>query len=142
MKKILILAIFSALAITTSRVFAQTTVTGHVFAEVVESVSASTCSQATITIQRNQTEGVNLGTIDIKSTESAMCSLILSKASLTDNNQNQCTMETSAIISQNMEENSINGPHSISLQCQPDKNMLAQSASSYTGNIDIVLAYN
>jgi len=142
MKQILTFVILSILSITAIRVFAQTTVTGHVFAEVVESVSASSYSQASITFQRNQTKGIDFGTIDIKSSESALCSLILSKANLTGNNQKHIAMETSAVSSHNLEENAINGPQSISLQCQPDQNMLDQSASSYKGDINIVLAYN
>ncbi len=142
MKHILTFVILSILSITATRVFAQTTVTGHVFAEVVESVSASSYSQASITFQKNQTKGINFGTIDIKSSESAMCSLILSKANLTGNNLEHISMETSVENFQEMQENTINGSQSFNLQCQPDQNMLEQSASSYKGDINIVLAYN
>jgi hypothetical protein len=41
-----------------------------------------------------------------------------------------------------MQGNAINGYQSISLKCQPDAGMLAQDASEYKGNINIVLAYN
>jgi hypothetical protein len=50
---------------------AQTKVTGHVFAEVVESVSANSSSQSSVTIQRNQTDIIDFGQIEIKSEASA-----------------------------------------------------------------------
>jgi len=122
--------------------YAQTTVTGHVFAEVVESVSASSYSQSSFTIQRNQTQGIDFGQIDIKSAESASCSLILGRAILTSNTNHQIAMETSAYGTHSMAGNAINGSQSISLQCHPGKSELDQSISKYTGNINIVLAYN
>jgi len=122
--------------------FAQTTVTGHVFAEVVESVSASSNSISSFTIQRNQTDEINFAQIEIKSDASASCSLILGKVILTDNNRQQITMETSATSTQNMQGNAINGNQSISLQCQPDDSMLVLKASQYSGDINIELAYN
>jgi len=142
MKHLSTLVILSILILTATKAFAQTVVTGHVFAEVVESVSASSYSQASITIQRNETAGFDFGKIEIKSAESAMCSLILSRANLTGNNQEQISMEASAVNFQDMQENAINGSQSISLQCQPDKHMVDQTASSYMGDINIVLAYN
>jgi len=122
--------------------FAQTTVTGHVFAEVVESVSASSYSQSSFTIQRNQTEGIDFGQIDIKSAASASCSLILGKANLTSNNNRHIKMATSAYSTQIMEGSAINGSQSINLQCHPDESELDESTSQYTGDINIVLAYN
>jgi hypothetical protein len=142
MKQILIFVALSFLAMAAVTGFAQTTVTGHVFAEVVESVSASSQSQSTFTIQRNQTEGIDFAQIEIKSAASASCSLILGKANLTGNNQQRLSMETTASSTINMQGNAINGYQSISLQCQPDMSMLDQNASSYQGDINIVLAYN
>jgi hypothetical protein len=128
--------------LTTATLSAQTTVTGHVFAEVVESVSASTYSQSSFTIQRNQTQGVDFGQIEIKSAESASCSLILGKAILTSNNNQKISLETSALNTQNRGTNEINGSQFISLQCHPGKSSQDHSVSEYTGNINIILAYN
>lgn len=142
MRNILVLVTLSVLAVVATTGFGQTTVTGHVFAEVVESVSASSQSQSSFTIQRNQTEGIDFAQIEIKSAASASCSLILGKANLIGNNQQRISMETTASSTINMQGNAINGYQSISLQCQPDVSMLDQSASSYQGDINIVLAYN
>lgn len=133
---------FLILAVTTATGFAQTSVTGHVFAEVVESVSASSYSQSSFTIQKNQTAGIDFGKIDIKSAASASCSLILGNAILTSNTNQQIAMVTSAYSNQNLEANAINGIQSISLQCHPLESELDQNASKYTGNVNIVLAYN
>lgn len=133
---------FTILAVSAATGFAQTTVTGHVFAEVVESVSASSYSQSSFTIQRNQTQGIDFGQIEIKSAESASCSLILGSVNLTSNNNQHIAMETSASSIQSMEGNAINGPQSISLQCHPGETGSNLTASQYNGDINIVLAYN
>jgi len=142
MKQIRLFLILSILAVASATGFAQTTVTGHVFAEVVESVSASSYSQSSVTMQRNQTEGIDFGQIDIKSAASASCSLILGQAILTSNNNKQILMETSAYGNQGLEGNAINGIQSINLQCLPGESTLDLAATEYTGNINIVLAYN
>lgn len=142
MKQFLTFVALSILTMAAANGFAQTTVTGHVFAEVVESVSASSYSQSSFTIQRNQTEGVDFGQIEIKSTASASCSLILGKANLISNNNQQIEMETSASSTQSMQGNAINGNQSISLQCHPGESGSDLSTSQYSGDINIVLAYN
>jgi hypothetical protein len=142
MKRIQSLLALSILAMTAATGFAQTTVTGHVFAEVVESVSASSYSQSSVTIQRNETGVIDFGQIDIKSAESASCSLILGRANLKSNTNQQITMQTSAFSTQSMLGNAINGAQSISLQCLPNETGSRLTASHYSGDINIVLAYN
>ncbi len=142
MKTIRIFITLSVLIIAAVTGLAQTTVTGHVFAEVVESVSASSQSLSMLTIQRNQTGSVNFGQIEIKSTASTSYSLILGNANLTDNNKQHVSMETSASGTQSPDGNAISGYQSISLQCQPDANMLDHRALSYQGDVNVVLAYN
>lgn len=142
MKRLQSLLAIAILALTNATGFAQTTVTGHVFAEVIESVSASSHSQSSFTIQRNRTEGIDFGQIEIKSTASASCSLILGTANLTSNTNQQIAMSTSAYSTQSMQSNAINGNQFISLQCHPEESDLDLNASQYNGNINIVLAYN
>ncbi|MEI8047832.1 MAG: hypothetical protein WCI92_10680 [Bacteroidota bacterium] len=142
MKNLLKYAIASLLVLAATTGFSQTLVTGHVFAEVVESVSASQQSKSSFSFQRNSSDVIDLGQIEITSASSATCSLILGKANLTDNNQNRISLETSAHSTQAMQGNAINGYQSISLHCQPDGSMLDQRASQYQGDINIVLAYN
>ena len=142
MKQFLSYIVLSILAISVADGFAQTRVTGHVFAEVVESVSASSYSQSSFTIQRNQTEVFDFGHINIKSTESASCSLILGRANLRSNTNQQIAMQTSAYSSESMQGNAINGNQSINLQCHPGETGSELAASQYNGEINIVLAYN
>lgn len=120
---------------------AQTSVTGHAFAEVIESVSAST-QLSSFSVQKNQAGSIAFGLIDIKSSASASCSLLLGKANLTGCDMQQITMETSASGTRLMEGNAINGFQSIYLECKAGSDMPQMSASSYQGAIDIVLAYN
>ncbi len=142
MKTIRIFTALTVLTIATISGFAQTSVTGHVFAEVVESLSASSLSQSSFTIRRNNAGSIAFGQIEIKSASSASCSLILGKANLTGNNQQHISIETSASGTQSPDGNAINGFQSINLQCQPDTNMMDRNALTYQGNVDIVLAYN
>ena len=142
MKRIFILTVISILIITTVNGLAQTTVTGHVFAEVVETVSASSQSKSSFTFQKNQSGSIDFGQIEVKSSASASCSLILGKANLTGNDKQCVSMETSAFSLQNLQNNAINGNQFICLQCLPTAEMLNQNALSYQGEINIVLAYN
>lgn len=142
MKQLISYIVLSILAITVADGYAQTIVSGHVFAEVVESVSASSYSQSSFTIQRNQTEVFDFGQIEIKSAASASCSLLLGTANLRSNNNHQISMQTSANSTQSMLGSAINGNQSISLQCHPDKNEMDINALHYRGDINIVLAYN
>jgi hypothetical protein len=142
MKRFALYVVLSVLGLAATSGYAQTTVTGHVFAEVVESVSASTQTQSTFNIQRDQTSAIDFGQIEIKSAASASCSLILGKANLTSNFEQRIALETSASSTLSMQGNAINGYQSINLQYQPDENMLDQGASQYSGDINIVLAYN
>ena len=142
MKRFWFFLVTLILAVSAATGFAQTTVTGHVFAEVVESVSASSYSQASFTIQRHQTEQIDFGHIEIKSAASASCSLILGNANLRSKSNQQIAMQTSARSTQSMQGNAINGVQSISLQCLPNESDIEMSASQYSGDINIVLAYN
>jgi hypothetical protein len=142
MKRVWSFLVFSILALSITAGFAQTTVTGHVFAEVVESISASNYSHSLFSIRRNDTKGIDFGQIDIKSAGSASCSLILGKVFLTGNNNQHIVMDTSAYSTQILEGNAINGVQSISLQCHPGDSELDFDASEYSGNVNIVLAYN
>ena len=142
MKNFLNCFALSILSMAAATGFAQTTIQGHVFAEVVESVSASTYSHSSFTIKRNQTAGIDFGQIEIKSAAAASCSLIIGMAHLRSNTNQLVAIETSAFSNQSMLGNAINGYQSINLQFQPDANMLDQNALSYQGNVNIVLAYN
>ncbi len=142
MKSLIFFTVISVLMLSTAIGFAQTTVTGHAFAEVIESVSASSQAQTSLSFQQNQSGQINFGQIDIKSAASASCSLILGKANLTGNGQKNISMETSAYSNLCMQGNAINGVQSISLQCRPDIGMLNQGAAQYQGDVNIVLAYN
>lgn len=142
MKKLAKYLVISVLGLMTTSVFAQTTVTGHIFAEVVESVSASSLSQTSFTIQKNNSEDIEFGQIEVNSSSSASCSLILGKANLTSNNNQLLAMETSASSLKNMFGNAINGSQVINLKCMSKDSQLDQNASNYQGNINIDLAYN
>lgn len=142
MNKISTIFSLSFLLLVTGVLCAQTRVTGHVFAEVVESVSASSQSQTNFSIQRSQTDAINIGQIQIKSGASSSCSLMLGKANLKNSNNQTVTMQTSAQYSPGTLENAINGNQSIGLQCKANENMLTNNTTAYLGEINIVLAYN
>lgn len=142
MKRILKFVVILVLIMAAVKGPAQTKVRGHVFAEVVESVSANSSSQSSVTIQRNQTDIIDFGQIEIKSEASASCAILLGRANLISNNNQHISMETSAYSTISFQRNASNGNLSINLQCLPDKSILDQNATFYQGEIQIVLAYN
>jgi len=142
MKRLAIYVVIAVLGLISCKLSAQTSVVGHIYAEVVESVGASAQSQQSFSVQKNNADGITFGKIEIKSAESSSCSLIMGKASLTGNNNDFLTMETSSTSTQKMEGNAINGYQFISLQCKPNEQILDQSSTQYNGNINVVLAYN
>lgn len=142
MKRIIIFTALAIMAMVNTNAWSQTSVIGHVFAEVVEPLSASTQSQTSFTVYRNQSQTMDLGQIDVKSAASASCSLILGKANLTGNDQQRITLETIALGNPGSDSNAINGTQSISLQFETNQDILDQNAVSYKGDINIVLAYN
>lgn len=141
MKRLATYLVMTVLGLITTIGQAQITVTGHVFAEVVESVSVSSQSQSNINIQRNNTEEINIGQIDLRNSSSSSFSLLLGKLNITYKSQELGLNESSSFETHSIQGN-VNGDQFIDIQCQPDKKLDHLKNLHYNGDINIVLAYN
>jgi hypothetical protein len=122
--------------------FSQTIVTGHISAEVVESVSASQTSNSHFSISRNSGKSMDLGKIDIKSASNASCALLLSDARLTANDRSEVTFQTSVLSDRNIPVDAISGSANVNLRCQTEGEPIGDGIHSLDGEVSIILAYN
>lgn len=138
-----------------ANVCAQTVAIGHVSAEIVESVSASSLavtgfdlntksSQAAKTqIEQVGTnyENVSLGEMKINSGNAIACNIVMKPATLSDNNGNGFTVEVSSTNLDQVNTQRADGNKTIHLS---GKVGIAQGQASglYQGSYTMVFAYN
>lgn len=137
------------------KLFGQTVVTGHVFAEVVEKVSASSTAVTDFTLKSNEVDTVlsqsgeasldpksfDMGAIDVKSSKGVVCDVIIEPAKLSDTKGNGFTIEPAIKNSDLSELLPTNGQRTI--QLNGTARLLNQQASGqYQGSYSIVLAFN
>lgn len=136
-------------------VFAQTVAIGHVSAEVVESVSASSLAVTgfdlknenirNVALQAGQVnlnyENVNLGKFKINSGRDVACNIVMKSAALSDVNGNQFTIEPSATGLGQSDAQRTDGNQTLQLQ---GKVLASQGQASglYQGSYTMVFAYN
>lgn len=117
---------------------AQTTVIGHVSAEIVEAVSVA--SNATTDLIINNTtasqNGLNLGNVTVKSGNSVSCNIVINPATVSSKSGNSFTLVPSAGMS-----NTLYGNNTLALkgvaEMQSDT-----SSGEYKGSYSIIFAYN
>lgn len=132
----------------------QTSVTGRVFAEVVESVSVKSQAVTNFEISNSPgldpdiyTEGannhssVNLGEIKISSGSNVGLNLIISPATLSNTSGENFNMIPAPTKSTNNDCILTNGNQTIKLKGSATLNQL-QAFGNYQGTYSIILAYN
>ena len=134
-------------------VCAQTVAIGHVTAEVVESVSASSLAITGFdlknlsiqTAQSEQTgwnyENVNLGEIKINSGIGIACNVVMKPATLSDTNGNGFTIEPSATNYGQADAQRTDGNQTLRLTGRA-RMMQGQASGLYQGSYTMVFAYN
>jgi hypothetical protein len=146
---VLILAVLLIWTLGTAKVCAQTVAIGHVFAEIVESVSATSATisnfelaKATEITSNNLTSDVlNLGTITINSGKDVTCNVVLKPTSLSDSAGNAFTLEPA--IKNELFASAVKSNGSQTLQLGGTTNRSASQASGlYAGSYTVVFAYN
>ena len=132
-----------------TKVNGQVVAIGHVFAEVVESVSAASATitnfelaKATENIATNlTTESLNLGTITINSGKDITCGIVLKSASLSNSEGNGFTIEPAVKNDLFASVTKPNGSQTIQLGGTTNRaNNLASGL--YEGSYTVVFAYN
>jgi hypothetical protein len=133
-------------------ILAQTVAIGHVSAEVVESVSASSQAITNFNIKNDNTAAqpteanyhfkhINLGKFKINSGEAVACNIVINQADLSDANGNALTIEPCATSSGQSEAQHTDGNQTLQLQGKAYVKK-GQSAGLYQGSYTMVFAYN
>jgi hypothetical protein len=148
-----ITALFSSLFI--SNISGQTVAVGHISAEIVEAVSASSSASTNLELGscnsrfNNSTyensalilESVKLGSIYISSGLNVACNLTLKSASLVDEKGNGFSIEPVANVSGTPESSRIDGSQTIELAGMA-RLSADQASGLYHGSYTLVFAYN
>ncbi|MBK7213750.1 MAG: hypothetical protein IPH88_10755 [Bacteroidales bacterium] len=122
-------------------VFSQAVAIGHISAEVVEAVSASSFASTDLSISNSESENISLGRIELSSGKDVSCNLTIKPATLTDNLGNDFSIEPMANQSGSNLLCSESGTRTIELE---GKATLAanQASGLYQGSYTLVFAYN
>lgn len=133
-------------------ILAQTVAIGHVSAEIVESVSASSQAITDFNIKNDNTspqpagadwhfEHINLGKFKINSGETIACNIMINSAALSDADRNEFTMKPSATNSGQSDAQHADGNQTLHLQGKA-RMMKGQTSGLYEGSYTLVFAYN
>ena len=129
---------------------AQLVATGHITAEVIESVSASsqaatTLSLGTSTAGTSQLAAtspkLNLGTMTVNSGSNATVCVVLKSATLSDSQGNGFTLDPSMSNNATASVTQSNGSQNIQLNGTANLNA-NQASGLYAGSYTVVFAYN
>jgi len=149
----LLLALF-LLLFSMNRLISQTVAVGHVTAEVVEAVSASSFVSTDFSLGTNSdivngsdlesamiSNNISIGKIEISAGEGIACNLTIKADRVTDKNGNNFSLEPTASCNGQQDAQQIQGTQTIELAGQA---ILAsnQASGSYSGSYTLVFAYN
>lgn len=128
----------------------QTIAIGHVSAEVIESVSASSkaitsfeigTTKANDTATNTTSERINLGAITVNSGNNITCNVVMKPATLSDSLGNGFTLEPT--VNNNTLASATQQNGSQTVQLGGKANMASDQASGlYQGSYTVVFAYN
>ncbi len=146
---VLIIATLLTWILSGSQVCSQTVAIGHVSAEIVESISASSAAitnfelaQITENTSNNLTaETLNLGAITIFSGKDVTCNVVLKPASLSDSAGNGFTIEPAVQNDLFASASRPNGSQTIQLGGTTNRTS-SQTSGLYAGSYTVVFAYN
>lgn len=129
----------------------QTIATGHISAEVVESVSATSYASTDFVINNAEltsdmngiisAENIKMGTIRINSGPNVACNVTLKPALLFDENGNGFLLETSAYNPEETDKQRVDGIKNIEILGRVSLES-CQAKGLYQGSYTLVFAYN
>ena len=128
---------------------AQVVAIGHITAEVIESVSASSQAATSLTLGSSSagnslaasTPTLNLGTMTVNSGSSATVNVVLKPATLSNSQGNGFTLDTSLNNNATTSVTQSNGSQNIQLNGIANLNA-NQASGLYAGSYTVVFAYN
>jgi hypothetical protein len=129
----------------------QTVAIGHITAEVVESVSASSNVTTSFSFQNPNSQHfspskmnqkrVEMGDVALNSGQNVSCSVIIKPAVMTDASGNRIVIEPTASFSGRQDTNRADGSQNLHLSCNA---MIAKDLNNghFNGSYTMVFAYN
>ena len=150
---LIVTTLFSILFL--SRVSGQVVALGHVSAEVVEAVGASSSVSANFELNSSNSlennkindnkammaDNFSLGSIQISSGQNIACNLTVKSATLIDGKGNDFSLETVANFSGRQDSKRVDGSQTIELAGIARLNS-HQASGLYHGSYSLVFAYN
>jgi len=137
--------------ICTMKAGSQTIATGHISAEVVESVSATSyastdfvISNAELTTDKNgiiSAENIKMGTIRINSGQNVACNVTFKPAVLFDGKGNDFILESMTFRTEEADKQRVDGIKNIELLGRATLDS-CQAKGLYQGSYTLVFAYN
>jgi hypothetical protein len=123
--------------------FAQARVTGHVFAEVVESIGANSNMTEWVLVQPNRiTEEIDLGKISINGGAQSTYGLILTTKELTGKTGAQASFLAKTDYDNSLNMLNSHGKQVLRLYGNADEDLLTTSDRNFTTSYQIIFAYN
>ncbi len=117
----------------------QVRVTGHICAEVVESVSASCSNNPGVTIQANGLAKADLGSFSTSGTASSTCTLVIDNASISNSRGETYTISTTTSDEEKTLIADANGKQSLTMVAGTPELL---TNGQYYGNYRVTFAYN
>lgn len=147
--RVLIIAVFLILTLGNTKVKAQTVAVGRVFAEVVESVSASSATNTNFELSRStdavsasvSSKSLNLGAITITTGKDITCNIVLTPASLKNGEGHSFTIDPAVKNEMPSAPASSSGVQTIQLGATPAI-PYDQAIGNYEGSYTVIFAYN
>lgn len=131
------------LLLTVELCYAQTKVTGHVFAEIVEATSAESKATAFVTIEKDNTvNNIPMGEISISGKANTAFSVIFDIEGMKGDNGEFAFFDATICSECSGDILNDNGKQVFSLQGKPGNEILSQNSKLYDAQYQIVFAYN
>jgi hypothetical protein len=122
---------------------AQVTVTGHVCAEIVEAVSATSGTNNLLSLQQNAApENLDLGSFTLSGGSNAICSVVVNSTQLTGENGNMVAFTADPSLSNNTGFLNDRGTQVFSFKGNAGNEILSSNDKQYEGQYNVVFAYN
>jgi len=123
--------------------FGQTTVTGHVFAEIVEGVGVSSRTNNNIELQQNSPlVPMDLGEISISGGASTTCAVLISTTTLESENGNLIDFEADTQYRNLAPVLNQNGQQVFKLEGSAGDEIFSKEEKAYAAKYNVIFAYN
>ena len=122
---------------------AQITVTGHVTAEIVEAVSASSGTNDLLSLQQNaSTQNLDLGNFTLNGGSNSICAVVVNSTQLTGENGTEVSFNANSNIENGNAVMSNDGSQVFNFKGDTDSEILSLNDNNYAGEYNVVFAYN